>query len=78
MAKCESCSMTIESGPYCEHCTDEKGSLLAFEECLTRFMLWTRKTEPDISEKEARTKTLAYMSTMPAWIDHPQLKRERD
>lgn len=78
MASCESCSMTIESGPYCDHCTDEKGSLLEFEECLTRFMLWTKRTDPDISDEEARTKTLAYMGKMPAWMDHPRLEKIRD
>ncbi len=75
MAHCESCSMTIESGPYCQHCSNADGTLIGFDECLTRFMQWTRRHEPGLSEDAARQKTLDYMATMPAWKNHPQIAK---
>ena len=72
-ATCQSCSMTIESGPYCEHCADPSGDLLAFEEVVARFDQWTARRNPDSSADEIRTQTLAFMATMPAWQDHPQV-----
>ena len=38
--QCQSCSMTIESGPYCEHCADASGALIDFDECVERFVQW--------------------------------------
>ena len=35
---CESCGMPIESGPYCQHCVDDKGSLMSFEERFERMV----------------------------------------
>lgn len=75
-ASCKSCSMTIESGDYCEHCSDDSGKLIAFGECLERFQQWTRRQEPDLSADDSRRKTLDFMSTMPAWKSHPDLLRE--
>jgi hypothetical protein len=68
--------MPIESGPLCPYCSDEDGHLIEFEECLERFSQWTRKNEPDLDKEQATTKTLEFMSSMPAWREHPEvLKR---
>jgi hypothetical protein len=72
--QCESCSMTIDSGTYCEHCTDDNGALQPFEERLERFMSWTLREEPSLDPTAARQKTIEFMSTMPAWADHPSVK----
>ncbi len=71
---CESCSMPIESGPYCAHCIDERGALQPFEERLERMVQWTLHNQPDLGEAEALRQTLHFMKTMPAWKDHPALK----
>ncbi len=73
--KCESCGMPIEVGPYCEHCLDEHGRLQAFEERLARMSQWARRHEPELSDAEAEARTLAYMAGMPAWRNHPEVKR---
>lgn len=70
---CESCGMTIDDGTYCEHCTDEQGNLQEFEERFERMVQWTLRMEQAGSPEEAKTKTLAYMATMPAWRDHPKV-----
>lgn len=72
-AQCESCSMTIESGQYCQYCADESGHLHPFEEVFERFLQWTRRQEPGLSEEEAREKTRAFMATRPAWSGHPSV-----
>lgn len=72
---CQSCSMTIESGAYCEHCSDGSGNLIPFDECFERFMQWTARRQPDLPRAEAEKKTLAYMATMPAWKNHPAVVR---
>ncbi len=69
--RCESCSMTIESGPYCQYCTDHNGSLHPFEETVERFKQLTRREEPALGEEEVLKKVLGHMATMPAWRDHP-------
>ena len=74
-ATCQSCSMTIESGEFCQHCTDETGGLLEFEEIASRFDQWTAKKNPDKSADELRAMTLSFMATMPAWQDHPDVKK---
>ena len=70
---CESCSMPIESGPYCDYCTDDAGNLQAFEERFERMTQWVRRQEPGVSPADAESKTLAFMATMPAWRDHPRV-----
>ena len=75
---CESCSMTIDSGTYCEHCTDEHGALQPFEERLERFMSWTLREEPTLDPATARRKTIEFMATMPAWRDHPEVRAALD
>ena len=76
-ARCQSCSMTIENGTLCEHCSDDAGRLISFEECLDRFMQWTSRREPGLSREEAERKTVAFMATMPAWANHPELRARR-
>ena len=72
--QCTSCSMTIESGPYCEHCRASDGELRPFDEILERFMQWTKRRDPQITDDDARAQTLEFMRTMPAWRDHPSVR----
>jgi len=75
MNPCQSCGMPIESGPYCPHCVDEEGNLQAFEERFERMVQWTRREKPQLDSGAAERATLEYMARMPAWRDHPDLKR---
>lgn len=72
--QCQSCSMPIESGLYCQYCSDEKGNLQPFEERFERMVQWMSRQKPDLPSEEAKKQTLAFMATMPAWRDHPKLK----
>ncbi len=72
--QCQSCSMPIESGLYCQYCTDDKGQLQPFEERFERMVQWTLRQKPGLSPAEAKKQTLAFMAGMPAWREHPQLK----
>jgi hypothetical protein len=71
---CESCGMSIESGPYCQYCVDDSGKLQPFDERFERMVQWQARREPNTSRAELEKKTLAYMATMPAWKDHPRVK----
>ncbi len=73
MNNCESCSMPIESGTYCEHCTDDDGQLQAFDERFERMVQWTLRTKPDLPRTQAEAQTLSFMATMPAWKNHPKV-----
>jgi len=75
MNPCQSCGMPIESGPYCPHCVDDEGNLQAFEERFERMVQWTRREKPGLDAAAAERRTLEYMAGMPAWRDHPDLKR---
>lgn len=68
---CESCSMPIETGRYCVHCTDADGNLQSFEERFARMVGWQERRHPEQTRAEVEAATLAYMATMPAWRDHP-------
>lgn len=70
---CQSCTMPIESGDYCVHCAPG-GELIAFDECLQRMMQWTLRNHPDYGRERAEAETRRFMSTMPAWKDHPALR----
>jgi len=72
--RCQSCSMTIESGLYCDHCTDDHGNLMAFAERMERFSQWIRSQNPGLERADSERQALAFMAKMPAWRDHPQLK----
>lgn len=70
---CQSCGMPIESGPYCQYCSDEHGELQCFDERFARMQQWMRRESPALSPEAVEAKTLQYMSTMPAWREHPEL-----
>ena len=72
---CESCGMPIESGLYCAYCLDESGKLQAFEVRFERMIAWQQRKTPNASRAELEAATLAYMSTMPAWKDHPRVRK---
>ena len=72
--QCQSCAMPIETGVYCQYCSDEKGNLQPFEERFDRMVQWTSRQKPDLSPDEAQKQTLEYMAQMPAWRDHPKVK----
>lgn len=71
MHKCESCGMPIESGTYCQYCVDDKGNLQDFDLRFERMQEWALKKGASI--EDARIQTIKYMSTMPAWKNHPEL-----
>jgi hypothetical protein len=77
MTNCESCGMAIENGAYCQYCpycVDEHGNLQAFEERFERMIQWVLRREPAVPRAEAEARTRAYMRTMPAWQNHPQIQ----
>ena len=70
---CESCGMPIETGHYCEHCTDADGVLQSFDERFARMVDWQARRTPDVPRTDLERTTLEYMAGMPAWRDHPRL-----
>ena len=73
-ANCQSCGMPIESGRYCQYCSDGHGNLHSFDETVARMAQFWRSQDQSLSTEAARQKTLAHMATMPAWKDHPKVK----
>ena len=65
--------MPIENDKYYRHCVDENGALQSFEERFDKMVSWVQKKEPQISRIDAEEKIRAYMRTMPAWQNHPNL-----
>jgi hypothetical protein len=65
--------MTIETGRYCSYCTDGTGALQSFDERFERMVAWQARSKPEASRADIEASTLAYMSTMPAWRDHPRV-----
>ena len=74
---CESCGMTIETGRYCDYCTDENGSLQSFDVRFERMTSWQARRNPKATREEIERQTLDYMATMPAWQDHPRVAASR-
>lgn len=70
---CESRGMPLESGRYCEHCTDDHGELQSFDERFTRMTAWQARRAPGTPREEIERRTLDYMATMPAWREHPRV-----
>ena len=69
---CESCGIPIESGPYCQYCVNEDGTLQDFDTRFERMVQWQeRRGSP---RAKAETETLAYMAGMPAWKENRQLR----
>ena len=71
---CESCSMPIETGRYCQYCVDENGQLQPFDERFERMIAFQQRRTPNATRAELESATLAYMAQMPAWKDHPRVK----
>jgi hypothetical protein len=67
--------MPVDVGPYCRHCVDETGKLSSFESRLGNMAAFFMGQDPGLERAEAERRTRAYMATMPAWKDHPALKR---
>ena len=75
---CESCTMPIESGPYCVHCASSSGQLRSFEEIFERFRQWSKSREPELEGEALRRKVLDFMASVPAWRDHPEVRSRAD
>ena len=43
---CESCGMPLETGRYCDYCTDEHGELQSFDERFARMVDWQARRSP--------------------------------
>jgi hypothetical protein len=71
---CESCSMPLETGRYCQYCVNEQGELQPFEERFERMVSWQARRSPEKNREALEAETLAYMSKMPAWKDHPKVR----
>jgi hypothetical protein len=77
MHRCESCSMPIETGSYCQYCVTETGELQPFNERFDKMVSWQIRQKPGISRADAERDTLEFMAKMPAWKDHPELEARR-
>ncbi len=71
--RCESCTMPIETGTLCEHCTDENGALQPFEDRFSRMVQCRMHQDPALPRDKAERQTIEFMATMPAWRDHPEV-----
>ena len=76
-SECQSCGMPIETGPYCHYCVDDKGALQPFDERFERMVQWQMRQKPGLDRARAEEETLAYMARMPAWKEHPRVKKSR-
>jgi hypothetical protein len=70
---CESCSMPIESGKYCQYCVTSTGELQPFDERFEKMVGWQMRQKPGLSRGAAEQDTLAFMAKMPAWKNHPRV-----
>jgi hypothetical protein len=70
---CESCGMSIDSGPYCKYCVDEAGKLQDFDTRFERMVQWALREDQKLSRAQAEASTLKYMARMPAWAKHPRV-----
>jgi hypothetical protein len=66
--------MPIESGRYCDYCTDDSGALQSFDDRFARMVAWQARRDPAASKQYIERQTLDYMATMPAWRDHPRVQ----
>jgi hypothetical protein len=67
--------MPIEAGPYCQYCVNAEGKLDSFENRLQGMVALFMGQDSSLDRAEAEKRTRAYMATMPAWKDHPALRR---
>jgi hypothetical protein len=59
---------------YCAYCTDEAGHLQSFETRFEKMVAWQARKSPTKSRADVERETLAFMSRMPAWKDHPKVR----
>lgn len=71
--RCESCGMPIDSGQYCDYCTDENGALQDFDTRFAAMAAWQQRRHPGSSAEDIARATREYMASLPAWKDHPKL-----
>jgi hypothetical protein len=71
---CESCSMPIEAGPYCQYCVTPSGELQPFDERFEKMVGWQMRQKPALTREQAERDTLAFMAKMPAWKNHPRVQ----
>jgi hypothetical protein len=69
--------MPVESGRYCVHCVDDSGELQDFETRFECMVAWAMRRDTSLTRAEAERKTIAYMSGIPAWRDHPSVTARR-
>lgn len=65
--------MTIESGDFCNYCTDDSGALLGFDETFERFVQFAMRRDSSLDRSAAESNTFAFMAGMPAWREHPRV-----
>jgi hypothetical protein len=65
--------MTIESGDYCNYCTNDEGELLGFDETFERFVQFAVGRDDTLDRKTAEANTLEFMGQMSAWREHPRV-----
>ena len=51
-----------------------EGELQPFEERFERMVSWQSRRSPEKNREALEAETLAYMSKMPAWKDHPKVR----
>jgi hypothetical protein len=69
--RCESCSMPIETGTYCQYCVTSTGELQPFDERFEKMVSFQMRQKPGLTREVAERDTLAFMAKMPAWKHHP-------
>lgn len=72
---CESCTMPIESGQYCQYCSDEEGNLKPFSDRFESMISFVQRRDSGLSREAAEKQTLQFMSNLPAWRNHPEVKQ---
>jgi type II secretory pathway component PulM len=72
---CQSCGMNIETGQYCQHCTDENGQLQAFDVRFSKMVKWMLRQNQGLSRSSAESQVRRHMAEMPAWRDRPEFKK---
>jgi hypothetical protein len=70
---CDSCGMPIESGHYCQYCTDAEGNLQDFDTRFANMVAWQQRRRPEASRESLEAETRSYLAGMPAWRNHPRL-----
>ncbi len=75
--KCESCTMPIESGQYCQYCSDETGALKPFDDRFESMIGFVMRRDASLTRAQAEQQTLDFMAELPAWRNHPELLARR-